>query len=92
LWPIIKSAHDRPRRWTAIVNEAMDERALEDLRTSVDRGRPWGEAAWVQETARRLGLLFTLRNPGRPRKQTTNQQCPLCVPYGTYGGAADRTR
>ena len=63
-WPV-----DRPRDWTAIVNEAMDKRALEDLRTSVNRGRPWGDATWVQQTARRLGLLFTLRNPGRPKKR-----------------------
>jgi REP-associated tyrosine transposase len=64
---------DRPRNWTAIVNEAMNERALDDLRTSVNRGRPWGDAAWVQRTAQRLGLLFTLRNPGRPRQKATNE-------------------
>jgi putative transposase len=67
-WPV-----DRPRAWTARVNEAMGEQALEGLRTSVNRGRPWGEQEWVQQTARRLGLEFTLRNPGRPAKQDGNQ-------------------
>jgi len=67
-WPV-----DRPRDWTAIVNEAMETEALEGLRTSVNRGRPWGEAAWVQRTAQRLGLAFTLRNPGRPAKRKQNE-------------------
>ena len=35
----------------------------------VNRGRPWGDSRWVQTTARRLGLQFTLRGPGRPPKE-----------------------
>jgi len=63
-WPV-----DRPRGWAALVNEALPEATLEVMRTSVNRGRPWGEQDWVQKTARRLDLLFTLRNPGRPAKR-----------------------
>ena len=63
-WPV-----DRPRNWTAVVNEAIGEKDLERLRTSVNRGRPLGEEDWVQRTARRLRLTFTLRNAGRPRKK-----------------------
>ena len=67
-WPV-----DRPREWTALVNEVIGKETLDGLRTSVNRGRPWGERAWVQRTARRLGLEFTLRNPGRPAKRKENQ-------------------
>ena len=67
-WPV-----DRPRRWVATVNEAIDEKKLESLRTSVNRGRPWGDKAWVQRTAQRLDLTFTFRNPGRPRKSRNNE-------------------
>ena len=62
-WPV-----DRPRDWTAAVNQAMDRKELEQVRTSVNRGRPCGDPAWVERIAKRLGLTFTLRNPGRPRK------------------------
>jgi putative transposase len=62
-WPV-----DRPRNWAAAVNEALDDKMLEQLRTCVNRGRPCGREQWVQRTAKRLGLTFTLRNPGRPRK------------------------
>jgi len=67
-WPV-----DRPRNWGAAVNEAINEKDLDTLRTSVNRGRPWGGKAWVQRTAQRLDLTFTLRNPGRPRKARNNE-------------------
>lgn len=67
-WPV-----SRPRNWVAAVNEPLAEEDLEAVRTSVHRGRPLGQATWVQSTARRLGLEFTLRNPGRPRISKENQ-------------------
>ena len=67
-WPV-----DRPRNWTACVNAMIAERSLEDLRTSVNRGRPFGESEWVDRTAKRLDLLFTLRSPGRPRTDENRQ-------------------
>ncbi len=62
-WPV-----NRPRNWLAAVNEAQPEDDLKPLRISVNRGRPCGEEDWVHTVARRLGLVSTLRNPGRPRK------------------------
>jgi putative transposase len=62
-WPV-----PRPSRWRQTVNEPMRIERIEALRTSVNRGRPFGDAAWVQATAARLGLGFTLRGPGRPKK------------------------
>lgn len=65
-WPV-----DRPRSWTAMVNDPLPQTQLHQLRTSVVRGRPFGSDSWVQRTARRLGLEFTLRDRGRPTKKTT---------------------
>ena len=67
-WPVV-----RPRSWLAAVNEAMPDADLKSLRTSVNRGRPWGGADWVQTTAKRLVLESTLRAPGRPRKNGHNE-------------------
>jgi putative transposase len=41
---------------------------LAAVRKSVERGSPFGSEAWQKRTARRLGLEFTLRPRGRPRK------------------------
>jgi putative transposase len=61
-WPV-----KAPRDWLARVNRSMKQQQLEAIRTSVQRGRPLGDADWVQQTAERLGLEFTLRGAGRPR-------------------------
>jgi len=63
-WPV-----ERPQNWMARVNANLGEAQLKSLRECVDRGRPLGSEPWVAATARRLGLDFTLRGPGRPRKQ-----------------------
>jgi putative transposase len=63
-WPV-----DRPRDWAALVNRALPEAQADAIRTSIARDRPFGEAQWVLRTAKRLGLLSTLRPRGRPRKE-----------------------
>ena len=67
-WPLKRS-----RNWVAWVNRGWNEERLEELRTSVRRGRPLGSETWVRQTAARLGLEFTLRGPGRPRTTPNNQ-------------------
>ena len=62
-WPV-----DRPPDWLAWVNQPPDERDLSRLRTSVTRGRPYGGDDWVARMCRELGLTFTLRPRGRPRR------------------------
>ncbi len=62
-WPL-----QRPRNWVEWVNGELNEEQLDTLRTCVQRGRPWGPPNWIRTTAARLGLEFTLRGPGRPRK------------------------
>lgn len=61
-WPV-----RRPANWIERVNRKLDREALEKLRVSVERGRPLGDPDWVQATAQRLDLGFTLRGPGRPK-------------------------
>ncbi len=70
--PLIEWPVDRPSDWLARVNRGLTPEALENLRVCVQRGRPLGEPGWVRSTAERLGLGFTLRGPGRPKK-TKNQ-------------------
>jgi putative transposase len=62
-WPV-----ERPRNWVSQVNRGLKDEQVEGIRTCVQRGRPLGSETWVQQTANRLGLGFTLRGPGRPRR------------------------
>jgi putative transposase len=61
-WPV-----DRPRQWNALVNESMPDAQREKILTSIQRGRPLGDEAWIAATAKRLGLDYTLHPRGRPR-------------------------
>jgi putative transposase len=63
-WPI-----DRPADWVRIVNAPLTQTQLSDMRTSVMRGRPLGAGEWVTRAADAMGLRFTLRGRGRPRKR-----------------------
>lgn len=67
-WPV-----DRPACWKRWVSASMTMKELNEVRECVQRGRPLGAPAWVEATAERLGLGFTLRGPGRPRKTVENQ-------------------
>jgi putative transposase len=70
-WPL-----ERPGDWLATVNEPLRDEELSRLRTSVTRGRPLGPDDWVRRTATALGLHFTLRGRGRPRKNGDIQNIP----------------
>ncbi|MEN6450109.1 MAG: hypothetical protein ABFC96_06435 [Thermoguttaceae bacterium] len=50
-WPV-----ERPRRWLLQVNRPQSKADLDALHTSVQRGRPFGSAAWQATTAENLGL------------------------------------
>lgn len=62
-WPI-----PRTTNWAKRVNQALTEKELAAVRTCVQRGRPFGSDAWVQEIAEKSGLTYTLRPIGRPPK------------------------
>lgn len=62
-WPI-----ERPRDWRKRVNRAETKRELETLRRCVQRAQPYGSEAWCSRIIKRLGLEWTVRPRGRPRK------------------------
>ncbi len=62
-WPL-----PRPRDWRKVVNRPQSEAELKALRQSVQRGTPFGTTQWQVRTANRLGLEWTIRPRGRPRK------------------------
>jgi putative transposase len=62
-WPL-----PLPPDWVRHVNTPQSEAELDALRTSVQRGCPFGSPDWQKATASRLGLSHTLRPRGRPKK------------------------
>lgn len=71
-WPMA-----RPRRWLEWVNAPEAVAELGELREHVNRGRPYGDTAWVIRTARQLRLESTLRPHGRPRRVSEKDSRPL---------------
>jgi putative transposase len=59
-WPI-----DRPRNWTALVNQPQTQTEVEAIQLATKRGRPVGSDSWVRSMAARHGLQSTLRSRGR---------------------------
>ncbi len=67
-WPV-----PQPNKWLAYVNAAQTDAELAALRRAVQRGSPFGSEHWQQRVAKRLGLEFTLRPRGRPRKRAAGK-------------------
>jgi putative transposase len=61
-WPV-----DRPRNWTALVNEPLAGDNLSRVKLSFERGRPLGNDPWTVRMAARLGVQYTLNPRGRPK-------------------------
>jgi len=70
-WPV-----ELPADWIERVNRADNEKELEALRRSVQRGRPYGTPTWQRHMAKRLGLESTYHAPGRPRIARGGSQVP----------------
>jgi hypothetical protein len=47
----------------------MTAKELERLRSSAQRGQPYGNESWQVRIAKRLGLESTLRTRGRPTEE-----------------------
>jgi len=58
----------RPEPWLSWANHEIGVTQLEQIRMSVNRGTPFGSAAWMNHAALALGLEASLRPLGRPRK------------------------
>jgi putative transposase len=54
--------------WLRYVNEPQTEAEVEALRECTRRRRPYGDEAWMERTAREMGLEASMRPRGRPRK------------------------
>jgi hypothetical protein len=69
---------ERPRAWIAFVNESERESELEDLRSSAQRGRPFGSEDWMVKIAQQLGFEST---PSFPRfVRNVSEKTPFIPP------------
>jgi hypothetical protein len=53
---------ERPQNWIEFVNAPDNASELDDLRSSVQRGRPFGSADWVIVTDRALGSGLAIQH------------------------------
>ncbi|QOV91915.1 transposase [Humisphaera borealis] len=68
-WPALtRWPGGKPADWAAWVNKPIEVAEAEAMKLSIARGRPYGSAKWIAATAKKLGLEYTLRDRGRPRK------------------------
>ena len=58
---------DLPANYRHWINAPESLRELEQIRTSVNKARPYGADDWVRKTVKQFNLDATLRNPGRPK-------------------------
>jgi putative transposase len=63
---LLPSPVELPQPWTEWVNRPLTESELAAVRQCAKRERPYGDCAWIQGTADRLGLRWTLNPRGRP--------------------------
>ena len=64
-----------PTYWRHLVNEPQTAAEIAEIRTCVNRQRPFGDAEWVKRQASELGLDQSLMPFGRPRK---SRSVPVC--------------
>jgi putative transposase len=66
-----------------MVNQPQTEKELAAIRQCVNRGQPFGNPEWVQQTATKLGLESTLRKRGPPSEESQvslNELLPFSFP------------
>ena len=68
-WPL-----SRPADWREQLDTRLPAKALERLRLSAVRGRPYGDDGWTETIASRLDLGHTLRDPWRPKKKAVGKR------------------
>jgi putative transposase len=64
-----------PSYWRHLVNEPQSAVEVAEIRTCVNRQRPFGEADWVARQASELGLEQSMKPTGRPRR---SRSVPVC--------------
>jgi len=63
-WPV-----ELPGDWVKMVNEPLHDGEIAAIKTSIERGRPFGQQNWQRTTVAKLGLEHTVRPEGRPGKR-----------------------
>jgi putative transposase len=66
---LARTEAQRQASWRRWLHTPMGEKELAAVRRAVTTGRPYGAAAWVEETATALGLDLAPRRRGRPPKK-----------------------
>jgi hypothetical protein len=66
-----------PSYWRHLVNEPQTAAELAEIRTCVNRQRPFGDQSWVADQAQMLGVEQSLMPFGRPRKSRL-RSVPVC--------------
>jgi putative transposase len=57
-----------PQDYLQWVNEVDENEKIEQIRHSIDKGKPFGKDDWVEKIVNKFGLQVTTRLPGRPKK------------------------
>lgn len=65
-WPVTP----RPDDWLRRVNQPLPGAEIDALRRCAERGRPYGSGPRIEQTAKQLGLPFTLHSRERSRKKS----------------------
>ena len=60
---------DEKGTWLGWMNTTPAEQEQEEIRKSIERGRPLGKDTWMKRTAAAMGLESSLRARSRPRKE-----------------------
>src|SRR5262249_41415908 len=68
-WQLHPSPVALPHDWAQRLHNPETTAELEAVRRSIARDQPFGNDAWQRRIASRLGLEFTFRARGRPRKR-----------------------
>jgi len=59
---------DLPDDYVKWINIAEKDDDINMIRTSVNKGMPYGEGTWVGEMISKHHLESTMKSPGRPKK------------------------
>jgi len=59
---------DLPGNYLSSVNDVFKNDDLNDIRYSVNKGKPYGTRGWIEKMVVKFGLDHTVRGPGRPKK------------------------
>ena len=64
-WPLAE-----PKDYVPWLNQPQPKEEIENIRSAIQRSRPYGSEQWVSKAVAQFGLENTIRNPWRPKKGT----------------------